>query len=566
MKEIRYILLFLTLTLPFREGMGVGLLSANDTVYVSGAIDHSGLLEWNPKWHYGSNSYLDLSVHYRNDSNRFHFKELRATTRLEMMQWPLPGYDDDFAGHGIGHLSLAATFDFGEITVGDVYGQFGSGFILNLYEERYLGIDGSLRGAKFDLTPYKGIHLTLLGGKQRRFWNCYKDRAWGWNYTQDAVLGADLELQIDRWSKRMQELDMSLLVGGSYVSKYQQFDSVYVANEAGLYIYNLPLWVGAGDIRANWQWRGWDVLVEYAYKANDPCDDNNFSYRPGQALMASVSYSRKGLSVLAQFKHSDNMSFFSSRHCVSNARLDGRLNLLPMFCYQHTYALPSLNAYATQYGKGEWAFQTEIRYTFPRKTKMGGRYGTTLQLSASHIRGTASEGSWAIDTRTEGEYYTDVHVAMDKRITKNWWLNAMLMYQTMNFNVTEGEGGLMRAGIAVVDTRVRVTDDVAMRAELQYLYTPHYDGQWIFALYELSLFRCLTISGEYMYNIGRGQIVYERTEADRHFYTASATYTNGAHRLQLGYTKTIDGYNCSGGVCRYVPTMTGLTLTYNFSW
>lgn len=533
---------------------------AADTTYVSGAVQHDGLLEHKP-WHYGSNSYVDFSVHYLNDSNAHHFKSLQATTRLEMNQWPLPGFDAAFAGHGIGHLSLETTFDFGQITVGDVYAQFGSGLILNLYEDRFLGIDGALRGAKIDLQPYRGIHFTTLGGKQRRFWNCYSDHAWGWNYTQDAVLGVDLELHIDQWSPRMQELGMNLILGGSYVSKYEQFDSILTTLNDRLYIYNLPLWVGAGDIRANWQYKGWNILVEYAYKANDPCDDNHYSYRPGEALLASLSYSRKGLSILAQIKRSDNMCFFSSRRRHSATGLDGRLNLLPAFGQQHTYALPALDQYVTQYADGEWGFQTEIRYSWPRKTRMGGRYGTMLKLSAAHIRSLASEGSWAVNTATEGENYTDINLELNKRLSKNWWLNAMLMYQTVNHTVIRGEGGIKRAGIAVLESRVRVNDNISMRAELQYLYTPHWEGQYIFALYELSLYHCLMLSGQYMYNIGHApEASYD------HFYTFSATYTNGAHRLQLGYTKTKDGFNCAGGVCRYVPKQQGITLNYSFNW
>ena len=137
----------------------------------------------------------------------------------------------------------------------------------------------------------------------------------------------------------------------------------------------------------------------------------------------------------------------------------------------------------------------------------------------------------------------------------------MLMYQTVNHTVVEGKGGLMRAGIAVVEARVRVNDNISMRAELQYLYTPHYEGQYLFALYELSLYRCLMLSGEYMYNIGHAP-----SASKDHFFTAAATYTNGAHRLQLGYTKTKDGFNCTGGVCRYVPRQQGLCVSYLFTW
>ena len=107
----------------------------------------------------------------------------------------------------------------------------------------------------------------------------------------------------------------------------------------------------------------------------------------------------------------------------------------------------------------------------------------------------------------------------------------------------------------------QVNSNVSMRGELQYLYTPHFDGQWLFALYELTLYRCLTLSADWLYNIGHAP---EAT--NEHFYSFSATYTNGAHRLSLGYTKTREGFHCAGGVCRFIPRQQGLTLSYNFSW
>ena len=548
------------------------VIAANDTTYVSGSIQHDGLFPtmdisavrpvpragWAEIDHL-NNTYLDLSMHYiRNDSNKVHFKGLRVATRIEMTQWPLPGYEAGFGGHGIGHLSFTAFFDRCEITVGDVYAQFGSGLILNLYENKSLGIDGALRGAKLVTVPYHGLSLTALAGKQRRYWQCYTDHAFGWNYTQDAVGGVDVILNIEQWSHAMLENEMHLAVGGGYVSKYEQNDTIVTLVDGVPYMYRLPLWVGAGEIRTEWQMKGWDVLVEYAFKANDPSGDNAFSYRHGDALLASVSYSHKGLSVLTQVKRSNNMSFRSER---KRTGLAGRLNLMPAFAQQHTYALAALYPYATQYAGGEWAFQGELRCTFPKNTRMGGRNGTTLKLTASHIRGLASEGSWIIGTRTGDEYYTDVNVEMNKRIAKRWWLNAMLMYQTYNSAVMEGKGELMRSGIAVFDTRIRINTNLSMRGELQYLYSPHYQGQWMFALYELSLYNCLTVSGQWMYNVG-----YAPEATNGHYYTVAITYTNGAHRLMAGYTKTRDCFNCSGGICRYVPEQEGICMNYNFTF
>ena len=540
------------------------MLWAKDTVIVMGGIQHDGLvpIPTISEGYYLSNSYLDLGVRWDRGSqvadqkSGIGFQSLELVTRGELTEWPLLGYDADFGGYGLSHLHVGATFNWGKITVGDVYGQFGSGMVLRLYEDRALGVDNALRGGKIEITPYKGIYLTALGGKQRRYWNCYTDKAWGWNYKQDAVLGANLELGLQEWIPQLQEAGANLSIGGSYVSKYQQKDTIIFIdpNAMQAYMYNLPAWVGAGSVRAQLQMKGWNAMVEYAYKANDPSVLNDYSYKHGEALLMSLSYSQKGLAILAQAKRSENMSLRSDRQANLMA---GTINHMPPFATQHTYMLASLYPYGTHKTANEWAFQGEIRYTWKRGTPMGGKYGTTLKLNASHIRGTSDK--WF--GMSEEPYYTDVNLELNKKLTKEWYIGAMAMYQTYNKRVVEGHGDLVRAGIGVVEAKYAVNKKVQMRAELQYLYTKQDEGQWVAALYELSLWRQLVLSGQWMYNIG-----YAHEATHEHYYTVAATYTHGAHRVMAGYTKTREGFNCSGGICRYVPKQQGVTLTYNFTW
>ena len=546
------------------------LLWAKDTVIVTGGIQHEGLFPTDltdvperPEWakiNHLSNTYLDLGVRWdRNGSAEQRFNGLEVVTRAELTQWPLLGYDyPDICGHGISHLHVGANFNWGKITIGDVYGQFGSGMVLRLYEDRALGVDNALRGAKIEATPYKGIYFTALGGKQRRYWNCYTDGAWGWNYKQDAVLGVNLELGLQEWIPQLQEAGANLTIGGSYVSKYQAKDTIITVDPVAMqaYMYNLPAWVGTGSVRTQLQMKGWNALVEYAYKANDPSILNDYSYKHGEALLMSLSYSQKGLAILAQAKRSENMSFRSDRQANLMA---GTINHMPPFATQHTYMLASLYPYGTHKTANEWAFQGEIRYTWKRGTPMGGKYGTMLKLNASHIRGT--NDTWF--GMSEEPYYTDINIELNKKLTKEWYIGAMAMYQTYNKRVVEGKGDLIQAGIGVVEAKYALNKKVQMRAEAQYLYTKQDQGQWIAALYELSLFRQLVISGQWMYNFVNGKAQKEDRE---HYYTIAASYTHGAHRVMAGYTKTREGYNCSGGICRKVPAQEGVTLTYNFTW
>ena len=96
-----------------------------------------------------------------------------------------------------------------------------------------------------------------------------------------------------------------------------------------------------------------------------------------------------------------------------------------------------------------------------------------------------------------------------------------------------------------------------LRGEAQYLKTDDDQGDWAYGLLELSVLPNWMFTLSDMYNVG---------ETDIHYYQGYVTFNTGAHRLQLGYGRTRAGYNCSGGVCQYVPASKGVTLSYNYNF
>jgi hypothetical protein len=96
-----------------------------------------------------------------------------------------------------------------------------------------------------------------------------------------------------------------------------------------------------------------------------------------------------------------------------------------------------------------------------------------------------------------------------------------------------------------------------LRTELQYLTTRQDQHDWAYALAELSLAPHWMFTVSDLWNCGT---------TDIHYYQGLMTYNTGAHRIQLGYGRTRAGYNCSGGVCRYVPATKGFTLSYNYNF
>ena len=492
-------------------------------------------------------------------------KYVDAGARFEYLDHPLPGFEKDFKGRGVPFYYIKGKLKNAELTLGTYYEQFGSGFILRTYEERSLGIDNSLLGGRIVYRPYKGIQLKALAGTQRRYWE-----------HNSLVSGADVELGLAEWFPKMQQSGTYLTLGASWVNKHEHANEDIFLNPTEKL--NIPENVNSYDVRANFQKGGFNLLAEYAQKSQDPTLDNNYIYRKGYVAMLSTSYSRSGMSLLLQAKRSDNMASRSRRTMTGNSAF---INHLPAFTMEQTYALAAMYPYATQYAKGEWAYQAELGYKFKRHTALGGKYGTSVKVNFSHVhsidkndkgltisneggelvvpagaRGTDGYGSafWKWGDKT---YYQDLNVQLEKKFSKSFKLNLMYMNQFYNKTVIEGEGGMIHSDIFVADAKYRFNNKITLRGEAQYLSTKDDQGDWMFGLLELSVLPGWMFTVSDMYNNGSTKL---------HYYQGLVTFTHGSHRLQAGYGRTRAGFNCSGGVCRYIPASKGVTISYGYNF
>lgn len=502
---------------------------------------------------FNTNTYLTLNVHSQ---------YISAGLRGEFLEFPLPGFEADFKGWGIPHFFVTGNVANTEITAGTFYEQFGSGFVLYGYEERSLGVDNAILGGRIKTSIIPGVRLKALGGIQRHYWE----------WTDAAIWGADVEMGFDEWFKPLSENNIRLMLGASYVSRHEGDEVIYATPQ---YRLNLPANVGAFDARLKFGAGGFDLLAEYAYKANDPTASNGYIYKPGQVAMLSASYSQRGLSFFVQAKRSDNFAFRTERSAdpVSSSCY---INYLPAFSYQHTYALAALYPYATQL-MGEWAFQGEFRYKFPRKTALGGKYGTDLVLRGSLIYdiernfvdgdlsnapmgkyGVMGSNGYTSNFFGMGDlFYAEAGIEISKKLTKDFKMTAMYMFQKYNKSVIEGEGGMIDSHIIVLDGKYQISKKVTARMELQYLNTKQDQGDWLYGLVEVSVLPYLMFTVADMWNVGDTNI---------HYYQALVTGTYGSHRLQAGYVRTRAGYNCAGGVCRYIPATRGVQISYSYNF
>jgi len=492
-----------------------------------------------------------------------------AGLRFEAYLPPLIGYDIQYNGLGIPYWYVNYKNDKIDITAGNFYEQFGNGQMLRTYQEWTLGYDNSLKGIRVKFMPVNGITLKGVYGVQRDYWIPFKDNNRG------VVKGFDADFYLNDIFPKTYDSRVKLTFGGSIVSDYQKGKAMTVIENHKLYELKLPENVATYGGRVNLNVGGFNFYTEYAYKINDPSAINNYIYKNGDALFASLSYSRTGLGISLKAKRIDNMSYKSDRTVTTN-QLD--INYLPPVTNEHSYALASMYPYATQ-PNGEFGFAGTITFKIKKNTKLGGKNGLSIVLNFAQVNGIGKNplnDTTAVDqTGTLGYtssffkiskelFYQDVNLEVTKKFGKKWKGIFTYYYISYNKDVIQGYNqlyGTIYSHTGVVDMTYLVTKKVSLRGELQGLWTKEDKGNWAAGLLELTISPKWFVSVMDQWNYGNPVISHRL-----HYYLISAGFIYNTTRLSLSYGRQREGILCVGGVCRYVPASSGLILTITSSF
>jgi hypothetical protein len=495
-----------------------------------------------------SNSFLNLIYTTSN---------VEIGARYEAYMGPMLGYDPRYKGQGISYLYGRYHNETIDITAGDFYEQFGSGIIFRAYEQRQIGYDNAVNGVRFKIKPIAGVQITALTGKQRFFWEQY----------DGYVRGGDLNIN---WNELIaSESDAyNWSMGASLISKYQ-------ADENPMYY--LPSNVLAYSIRSNIQTNTFNIEGEYAYKYNDPNSVNKISYNPGKGLIASASYfGIDGLSASLNYHWIDNMDFRLDRTATG---LNPALNYIPPLTKQQSYRLATAYPFGTQL-TGETGFQGEVTYKIPKKSLLGGKYGTDVVLNYSRV--------YNIDSTKIDEFtYDSPFLGIGKRLlfqelnldlTRKWnskfktgltYINQIYDKDYCEF-ANAPHYGKIHSNILILDNTYKFENDHALRLELQHMWAnqdsvlvlpDNLNGNWAMALLEYTIAPKFFFAISDEYNYGN-----QFAERQLHYYSLSAGYIVESTRIQLSWGRQREGVVCVGGVCRYVPATNGVYLSISSSF
>lgn len=496
---------------------------------------------------YGSNNFLKLD---------YQLGRFSAGVQLEyyphpLVGTPMQGYEYVMEGFSINNLTekyISWTDRNYSVTVGDFYEQFGSGLILRAWEDRALGFNNSLGGARVTFNIKDIVEGKVL----------YAFPRFNLGYLSTQIAGGDLSFSL---SNAIGLLDHRLSLEGSIVNRHFKNLPSWYTEYRDDYDFDLSKNVISYSGRVNYEYRGLSAKFEYVGKSKDVYLDNMTGeevVKRGDAQLFEIGYTGSNYAVMAQFRRLNYMQSQLYRPDGGSGSLGllpgNTINYIPALSPQHTYMLAGLDPNNPQQN-GEIGGQIDAFYTFKRGTAIGGKRG--LKIHANYARYYSTNGT--MNKPGTNFYYRDFSFDIDKS-----WNSKLrtVLFVSLQKNAMHGGENIVRQNVFVADVTYKFTPKFSLRGELQYLYAPHtegfsdVDGDWVAGLLEASFAPKWSIFVQDMYNHGGSEINY---------YSAGASFTHSFIRIALSYGRNRAGYICSGGVCREMPAYTGgnlaMTLT-----
>ncbi len=515
------------------KGRLTGSFETNSIFYVEDA--KSGAIT--PQDNFGSNNYLKLDYYHGKFS---------AGIQGEAYMPVLQGYPTDLTKVALTNYYAQWVDDSFSVTAGTFYEQFGSGLLFRAYEDRTLGMNNALTGARFTYNYKDIVALKAIWGMPRL----------GMKFTDTQVRGGDISFAISNlvgWKAT------HLAVEGSVINRYEAI-SADLKEEGGK-----PSSTGFSG-RVNFEHKGFVVRGEYidagerhypngAYDGvNDPRID---LIKNGNAQLVELGYSGHGLGVNVTARRLEYMDMPTVYRNTSTANA---LNYIPALTAQYSYLLMNLNPYIVQpstllgsyIAPGEIGGQVDIYYNVARRTKLGGKRGMKLGLNYSTYWSLAADRS----AKADNLLWQSINFTLEKQITRKFKLN--FLYSFQEYNDSHGVNNYTwKTNIFVADMLYKWTPTLSTRLELQYLLSKDDDKDWMAALAEVNFAPHWSVYVSDMYNHGKTNL---------HYYNAGVSYTKSRTRIQLSYGRNRAGVVCSGGVCRNIPAYTGANLMITTSF
>ncbi len=541
-------LLFALLPLSFfAQGFFTGSFQSNTNFFIRDSAIGAANLPHYDNLKVGTDAWLNMN--YINEKY-----ELEAGVRLDFLyNTILWTPTNPQTGGGLGIVYLKKRVKDLTITGGYFYDQIGTGILYRSWEERPLGIDNALLGARLEYDVLDKVKLKAFTGVQKNRFTIYKPLITGFNADGNFNIKDKVTLQpgVGFLNRSMDRESMNLLVGRiETLDTSERFVPQF--NVYGASVYNTLTF-------GNFSW-----YVEAAFKSREAVRGyNDILYnRPGNVVYTTLNYSTKGFGMSLQFKRTDHfMMRISPNDYNAQGIFQGLLNFLPPVSKQNSLRLPARYFVPSQ-EQQELAFGAELTYSPNKKISFNanGSYIRDFLFREPVVRAKLSETDTALTPVRN--FFAEGYLAGIFKPIKNLEIEVGFQYIRYNRLLYLNDGEVaVDAFTPFAEVSYRFNRKMSFRFEFQYQSVKKDFGQWLYALAEFNVAPKWSIAVSDMWNFAPNpENPVESGRNPNHYYSAFLSFTHGAHRFSLNYVKQVEGIVCTGGVCRFEPAFSGVKV------
>ena len=488
----------------------------------------------------------------------YKYSGYNVTVRFDLFNnSPLLNPQEAYTKSGIGMWSVTKSFENMDITAGYFYDQFASGMVFRAYEDRNLGLDFAVQGARLRWRPTPNTTVKAFTGLQKFRFDLRPVVLKGINAEHLFEINENLSITpgISAVNRTIDKGTMDVIA--STINNYD-LENRFLPK------YN----VFAYNVYNTLRYKNISWSMEYALKSSEAVVNPNngrMELHDGKVLLTSLSYSTKGFGINAQYRYIDKFSLRTSP--LENQNL-GMVAYLPSITKQNVYRLLArYNAFTQEFGENGLQVEMSYKPKFLKKHQTQLNFNYSLATGLNNFNGNTL-GFSAKDT---SRYFREYNIEVLHRFTKKFKLS--LGYQVINYDQQLFEA---KPGVPYVvshtffgEATYKFTPTHSMRFEGQYLTTKQDLGSFVNGLVEFNMAQHYSFSIGDMVNIKPGYRNTPQAGTDFklvHYYSFFMAYTHKNTRVTGGYIRQVEGVNCTGGVCRVEPAFNGvrLTLVTNF--
>jgi len=516
----------------------------------------------------GSNSMESwLNMNYRINGYTF-------TVRYDgFFNSPLLNPIGSFTDHGIGYWQINKKLDKLDLTIGSFYDQLGSGLLFRAYEQRQIGIDYAIQGARAAYQISDNLRIKAFAGNQKgniddRF-GYAKQVVSGLNIEGDKTLGkAQFTAGLSALNRTLTSNDRQSIV--ETIKGYDLADRFIPKHN-----------VYGGNAYLNVVRNSLSLNLEYVEKSKEAMLINNkWQDKSGRIIYGALGWGKSGIKMgthkrgnkkgenrdkasiglIVQARHIDH---FVIKTSPSEQLLNGLISYMPSLTKQNTYRLLArYNAPAQEIG--EDGIQAEIDIKPNKKTK--------INLNGSYVLSANANGKNGSAQLLFRELNGQVIQKIGKKVKLKLGLQSIEYNQAVYEQEVDYDNVKTFTPYGELNISIRPKKNEAghrrpsknIRFEFQVLNTDRDQGSFANAIAEFSFNSKFTIAVGDMVNFDPHR--YENmniTDEILHYPSVYGSYNSGKNIFSLAYLKQQAGVNCSGGICRVEPAFSGVRFQMN---